>query len=243
VHKWDIKFSGDKKNFAVLDFIRKVKALAKAQRISEKDLYDSAYHLFEGDGELWYEANMPYCASWEEFEARLREDFLPDDYDQEIELKILSTKQNEPFAIYHAKLEQLFSKLSKPKSEKYKLKILQKNLCLYYQEKIVTVKPKCIRDLAAICREIEKLIPDDFWKPKRRERIAAVKDFRTNASQDEVEDKNVVSSVRNTFVCWNCDGVGHSFKKCNRPKKLFCYGCGKKGVTVKTCEPCNPKNK
>jgi hypothetical protein len=52
VHKWDLKFSGERKNFAVLDFIRKVKALAKAQKLSEKDLFDSSYHLFEGDGEL-----------------------------------------------------------------------------------------------------------------------------------------------------------------------------------------------
>jgi hypothetical protein len=185
---------------------------------------------------------MSCCDSWIDLEIRLREDFLPDDYDQEIEFKILNTKQNEPFSIYHAKMEQMFNKLSKSKSEKYILRVLQKNLHLYYQKKMVTIKPKTIRELGEVCREIEKLISDDFWKPKRRERVATI-NSRTEIPNHANVSGQEVETVGKVFICWNCDGVGHSFKKCHKPKKLFCYGCGKKGVTVKTCEPCNPKNK
>jgi hypothetical protein len=52
VHKWDVKFKGERKDFAVLDFIRRVNALAKAQKLSNQDLFESSYHLFEGDGEI-----------------------------------------------------------------------------------------------------------------------------------------------------------------------------------------------
>jgi hypothetical protein len=34
IHKWEVKFRAETRNFAVLDFIKRVRSLAKAQRVS-----------------------------------------------------------------------------------------------------------------------------------------------------------------------------------------------------------------
>jgi hypothetical protein len=46
-------------------------------------------------------------------------------------------------------------------------------------------------------------------------------------------------------VCWNCDKVGHIFRDCHMKRaNVFCWTCGKKGVTKFSCsELCRrPKN-
>jgi hypothetical protein len=42
--------------------------------------------------------------------------------------------------------------------------------------------------------------------------------------------------------CWNCGGNGHNFKICRAKRELFCYACGKKGVTMYQCSKCNQGN-
>lgn len=39
-------------------------------------------------------------------------------------------------------------------------------------------------------------------------------------------------------TCWNCQGQGHGWRQCNRPKIVFCYGCGNLGRTTRNCERC-----
>lgn len=39
-------------------------------------------------------------------------------------------------------------------------------------------------------------------------------------------------------ICWNCQGVGHGWRRCTQPKLLFCYGCGNLGRTILSCERC-----
>lgn len=39
--------------------------------------------------------------------------------------------------------------------------------------------------------------------------------------------------------CWNCEELDHRYSDCRRPKyRLFCYGCGAPGVTLKECGNC-----
>lgn len=41
--------------------------------------------------------------------------------------------------------------------------------------------------------------------------------------------------------CWNCGGL-HLYSQCREPRKLFCYRCGAKGVTVNNCTHCHSGN-
>ncbi|XP_058458784.1 uncharacterized protein LOC131435180 [Malaya genurostris] len=42
-----------------------------------------------------------------------------------------------------------------------------------------------------------------------------------------------------TIECWNCQGEGHGWRQCTKPKLVFCYGCGSLGRTIRNCEYCS----
>lgn len=40
--------------------------------------------------------------------------------------------------------------------------------------------------------------------------------------------------------CWNCSSLQHRYSECRQPRRrLFCYGCGYPGVTMRECERCS----
>jgi len=38
--------------------------------------------------------------------------------------------------------------------------------------------------------------------------------------------------------CWNCSSRIHRYSACPRPRRAFCYGCGREGVTLRDCVRC-----
>jgi len=41
--------------------------------------------------------------------------------------------------------------------------------------------------------------------------------------------------------CWNCGSLQHGYAQCGRPRREpFCFGCGERGATVRTCPRCGP---
>jgi hypothetical protein len=183
----------------------------------------------------------------------LKEDFLPEDYDDELECRIQGCRQTEPFVLYHAKMEQLFKKLSTPVSDLKKLRRIKKNLHSFYKDKLVGKNIETIKDLRDICKEIEDLMPEDFWKIRKKEKVAIVETSSTHVTEESVSENPGPSPIcqissrnhnqpSNEFVCWNCDAQGHGFRRCRKSRKLFCFKCGKKNVTVKNCDVCLSKN-
>jgi hypothetical protein len=43
----------------------------------------------------------------------------------------------------------------------------------------------------------------------------------------------------NTVKCWNCEKTGHIARECGETRRLYCYRCGKVGVTVRSCPTCS----
>lgn len=55
-------------------------------------------------------------------------------------------------------------------------------------------------------------------------------------SADHVE---LVRSTQRANVCWNCRSTSHLYSSCPMPKdRLYCYGCGREGETMRTCPRC-----
>jgi len=41
--------------------------------------------------------------------------------------------------------------------------------------------------------------------------------------------------------CWNCGSPSHGYAACSQPRREpFCFGCGERGATVRTCRRCGP---
>lgn len=60
--------------------------------------------------------------------------------------------------------------------------------------------------------------------------------IQQSASSPRAEDN---SNELSYLLCWNCDGNGHRYRDCAKPQVIFfCYGCGRKGYTMRNCPVC-----
>lgn len=57
-----------------------------------------------------------------------------------------------------------------------------------------------------------------------------------------IESDNSQLCSLKSMKCRNCNVIGHAYTRCNKPRVIFCYGCGNKNVTKPNCNKCNPKN-
>ncbi|XP_062705951.1 uncharacterized protein LOC115265651 [Aedes albopictus] len=55
----------------------------------------------------------------------------------------------------------------------------------------------------------------------------------------QVEQQEAHNDQRPAMLCWNCDEEGHRFMDCPKPQAiLFCYRCGRKGYSLRSCFTC-----
>lgn len=47
---------------------------------------------------------------------------------------------------------------------------------------------------------------------------------------------------RSKIICWNCNSFGHLGVNCGKKRTLYCYSCGRKNVSKKSCPVCTPTN-
>ncbi|KYM95022.1 hypothetical protein ALC62_14322, partial [Cyphomyrmex costatus] len=41
--------------------------------------------------------------------------------------------------------------------------------------------------------------------------------------------------------CWNCGQGDHLYSKCPWKRREFCFGCGRRGETLRTCPRCKDR--
>jgi hypothetical protein len=76
----------------------------------------------------------------------------------------------------------------------------------------------------------------------RRERTASESRREAVASRMEQAAKQDQPRLRGPNGCWNCLSELHPYTRCDLPRLAdFCYGCGARNVTVRTCRSCGPE--
>ncbi|XP_055613322.1 uncharacterized protein LOC129759817 [Uranotaenia lowii] len=74
--------------------------------------------------------------------------------------------------------------------------------------------------------------------PGRFSQLPTQQEDRQNAAESLPQQQPTVSGPL-LKVCWNCDEEGHRFMDCSRPQAiLFCYRCGRKGYSLRSCFTC-----
>lgn len=61
------------------------------------------------------------------------------------------------------------------------------------------------------------------WSPSSR-------DDSVNRPRSE----NPIASIPR--ICWNCDGIGHTYRFCRKPKVMKCFYCKRPGVRTTSCD-------
>lgn len=102
-------------------------------------------------------------------------------------------------------------------------------------------------DFVNKCRQIDELYYPNLYRdphPSSR-KVAEIdstpvndNDIPYNVEAFSHRRPHIPQSVEN-MKCWNCDQTGHSWQTCEEPRQFFCYTCGYKRVTCKTCPRCS----
>lgn len=165
-------------------------------------------------------------------------------------------------------MQSLFRCLTIPIAEQHKLYIIQKNLASRYALCVAPIEIRSIRQLAEICRIVDSVnttnrtvlgLPFEqqplgsYTRSPNNYRARQVNEIKNEiGSADECENELCALRQKNRphpttdgkqqnreNNCYNCKRTGHAFRDCPEPRKgVFCYICGCKDVTSKTCNRC-----
>lgn len=260
VTSWDFKYNGSSER-DLHSFLEDVEDAADTNNVSDDELLRGIGALLTDSARTWHRNRKKKLSSWSVFKKEICSAFAPADNDDEVMDKINNIKQksDETFAVYEARVSELFRRLSAPLSEKEKLKKVYNGLHLFYSGRFRSSDFNSLRSLRKECESVEvdkhmiqkkekeerKKEQRKFEKEERRDtrkplKVAATKVELSNESDESVEVADVKVPGQNALVCWRCGRVGHLSSSCT--SKIFCVGCGAKGVIAERCETCARAN-
>lgn len=263
VHKWNIRFSGDGRGLELNDFLSQIRFLSRTESVGPSELLRNAYHLFEGDAKNWVRAFYDRYNSWDDLVRELRKQFLPVDHDywklKEIDGRLQGKSEN--FGLYLAAMELHFQDLIEPVPEKAKLNTILRNMRPFYMEKLSLLTISSVRELSIHCKKIDDVkytlehrgglrtnVPAGNFGLGRGLHVNELEETNSNEVVESLAQMDVSTprpkNESRSIVCWNCKSAGHHFNFCPTAKRnIFCYRCGKEGVTSAKCSRCQSGNR
>lgn len=249
IYRWGIKYDGQS---SLATFLERLEEIRQSRGVSKERLLQSAVELFEKDALLWFRMNE--FSSWEDLVGKLRSAFQPYDYENALwdEIRRRTQGAHERVISYVSVMESLFRRLKTKPFETERVDIIKRNMLPYIQTQMALQPIEGLQDLIKIARTIEEtdVRVQKFCPPPTSSRnlmepeLAYKSKHQTYANTAPVNvgiTPNIDKSNEKP-LCWNCGDGSHKFKKCQKPKKIFCFKCGKSDVTCLKCPDCSSKN-
>lgn len=250
IPNWHLVYSGDGRGLSVNDFLKQVVFMARADRVREQDLLESAIHLFSGSARSWYMAFEHTFDSWDTLTTSLRQQFISQDGDFGI-LKDIEQRQqqkDEPFIFYLSAMMNMFDQLQVPLTELSQVRYVLRNMSSFLAEKLALIEIKSLQELSKLCKRIEDVKNRDKIK---RSNFPEASNFVNRGRVNEIEhddryklypvsipEKSV--SFAREVKCVNCRRGGHVYQDCDMDRmRIFCFKCGELGQTSYSCPTCN----
>lgn len=255
VYKWNLQFSGEITT-SLKSFLDRVDELRIARNVDKHELFVCAVDLFCGNALLWFRSIRNEVRDWDSLVVKLKEQFLPPDYEDRLwdEIRTRTQGRKEAVHIYVAVMETLFSRLERPVVEITKLKYIKKNMLPHYVNQLSLTQINSIAELLSYCRRIDEaqVIQQNYHTPSKFSHIepelayvydkpstSGVNTRPTCATVSASKSENYNSQTISKIVCWNCNGPNHTFRNCSMRRKKFCFKCGKPNETTRTCSYCS----
>lgn len=267
-YKWGLKFTGDSLGPSLCSFLEEVEERRIARGISQEELFRVAGDLFSGSALVWFRMNRHRCSDWDEAVTLLKQAFRDPDYDSILlnEIRRRTQGASESPAVFIAKIRALMGRLSTPMTEREQLSMIERNLRPEYVALLGLTHYDNINELEEILGKLSLgrvlatrfreppssglLEPDLGYYGNQRRNTRDVAPLETNSSSDGVSDTEVNSIEQPTSsnkvklckaICWNCSLPGHRFRDCKESRRIFCNGCGEKGVKIYDCGQCRTR--
>lgn len=255
-HKWNLKFSSDKKGMSVTAFFERVEELRRARNVTKDILLDSGIDLFEGRAYEFYQDCRTEVQSWDELVSKFKEEYQPAFYSERLleEIKSRTQGPDESIGTYMAVMSRYFQRLQFPISEEARLTLLLRNISPVYRTQLGALEINSIAQLKSLCKRIEQRTLSVQYTPPPRKGHSLEPDLAYVRLEEELDEIRLTepetqdrlhrpgTSGRKEIVCFNCNKPGHKAIGCVEKKKLFCFGCKKEGFTKRTCPNCNSGN-
>lgn len=257
-YKWNIHFSGTTNKESVISFLEKVESMRIARSVNKDDLFKCAGDLFKSQAWTWYNNNKNRFQSWDQLTQKLKEDFLPYNYDENLLDEIRNRTQglNEKVSLYIMNMEGLFNRLTVKPSEKSIVDRIRRNLLPHYVSQLALLDIDTIDELVAKCKKVEESLTwsERYKPPTVNKNFSYLEpdlscpnfynshfDNKRNFSRPDDGRKQNFSFTKQVSAvkCWNCSKDGHTHQECRRQKRIFCFGCGLEGVSKPACPKCN----
>ena len=261
-HKWNLKFTGDKRGMSVTAFFERVDQLRTARNVSKQILLNSGIDLFEGRAYEFYQDCRSEVNTWDQLVHRFKEEYQPAFYSEKLleEIKRRTQGEDESIGTYMAVMSKYFQRLECSISEEAKLTILLRNISPTYRNQLGALEINSISELKSLCKRIETRLQSEYTPPRKGQSLepdlayismapeaSGVSDVcavqsSTNSNTTNSGLDSRFANKKRTIVCFNCNKEGHKAIGCAEPRKLVCFGCRKVGVTKRTCPSCNQGN-
>lgn len=246
IYKWDIKFNGDSDELTVYEFLDQIKELCAARKVSENQIFDSAYELFTGKARTWFVNNKSRFNDWQSLTDLLISHYSSPDYRSRLFENILRRTQDvkESIVDYMNCMKSMFRRYGTI-SEEMQLDIIVRNLAPFYTSQLPEVFS--LQELESECIKLEtkKFRVENYKSPSQKdiEYVDPAFAFKSvRKSPKQVNEINSVVTPVKGIVCFNCRKPDHLYRNCQEPRVKHCFKCGFPGVTIKTCKQCNPNS-
>lgn len=260
VSRWKIQFDGQS---SVTNFLERIEELRVSRGVSKEQLLTNAPELFTKEALIWFRTQ--HFSSWDDLTERLKETFLPYDYEFDLmeEIRKRTQGSKERVITYVAAMENLFYKLGPNIPPEWtRVKLIRRNLLPYLQTQLALSSIETIPELVRHCRAVEETIvrtqkyvpPPTNYRQLLEPELAYHKPPQAVTYGPQVSAThmdNTTKPIETTISqdtgeisvsCWNCGKTGHRFRKCTERKRIFCFRCGNAGVVANSCSKCQSKN-
>lgn len=167
VHKWGIKFSGEKGTLSPMDFINRISDYQSSKHVTDEELFLSFSDLLEGTAYTWFRSlrNLGFAApkTWAELRGKLLQDFEKNmtDFMFDLEHSIRQCQQTEDTTVisFFALIEEKFVQLStfKQISQDEQIRIIRRNLLPSFKEALTFQVFQTVDELKKACKRIEDI--------------------------------------------------------------------------------------
>lgn len=255
IHKWNVSFDG---TGSLHDFLSQIELLRVSRGVSDAELFLKCFELFKGSALVWYLSIKSKVTSWAELVAKLKDDFLPCNYQFNLELEINNKTQgvNEPANLFIASMENLFSRLEVVPDEQTRVTKIRRNLLPFYVSQLALHTPKTIDELSNLCKRIEE---SQLWSERHKSpttvnncylRVSEPRINYNSYGNDNNFPKNPNFSNSHNFsnnhnFSRNLSSNFNSQKSPvydtrNDVSNVFCWNCNRQGHVYNVCR--SPKN-